>query len=139
MPDPVLLLREWGITITNPIPSRGRGHKLDQLRETFQIYEEKEFVLIGDSGQHDTETYAQVVDEFPGRVSVIYIRDVSHDQRRSKEIQEAARRIARSGTTLFLTSDTFSMAEHALEQGLINEASLDQVLRERNREKQLNS
>jgi len=139
LPDPVLLLREWGMTITNPIPSRGRGHKLEQLRETLEIYDDKEFVLIGDSGQHDTETYARVVEEFPGRVSVIYIRDVSHDQRRSKEIQNAAEKIAGSGTSLFLTSDTFAMAEHALDHGLISEESLDQVLRERNREKQLDS
>jgi phosphatidate phosphatase APP1 len=33
-------------------------------------------VLIGDSGEHDPEVYAQIRDEFPGRVKAIAIHDV---------------------------------------------------------------
>lgn len=33
-------------------------------------------VLIGDSGEHDPEVYAQIRSEFPGRVKAIYIHNV---------------------------------------------------------------
>lgn len=35
-------------------------------------------VLIGDSGEHDPEVYAEMRAEFPGRVQAIYIHDVGH-------------------------------------------------------------
>ena len=35
-------------------------------------------VLIGDSGEHDPEVYAQMRAEFPGRVKAIYIRNAGH-------------------------------------------------------------
>lgn len=37
-----------------------------------------EVVLVGDSGEHDPEVYAQMNQEFPGRVKAIYIRDAGH-------------------------------------------------------------
>ena len=37
-------------------------------------------VLIGDSGEHDPEVYAQMRAEFPARVKAIYIRDAGHAQ-----------------------------------------------------------
>jgi phosphatidate phosphatase APP1 len=34
------------------------------------------FVFVGDSGEQDPETYAQIRQEFPGRVAAVFIRDV---------------------------------------------------------------
>lgn len=39
------------------------------------------FILIGDSGQNDPEIYLQVIRDFPGRVKMIYIRDVDPERR----------------------------------------------------------
>lgn len=35
-------------------------------------------VLVGDSGEHDPEVYAQIRSEFPGRVKAIFIRNAGH-------------------------------------------------------------
>ncbi len=134
---PVLLLREWGITWKHPLPKRGKNHKINLLREIFDIYHDKEIILIGDSGQHDTATYAQMVQDHPNRVKAVYIRDVSNDKVRAEEIHKVSDKISGSGTSLLLASDTFAMAEHAHKHGLITEESLKNVLREREKEKEI--
>lgn len=43
------------------------------------------FVLIGDSGQHDPEIYASIIKRNPGRVLIVYIRQIKdNDQDRKK-------------------------------------------------------
>jgi phosphatidate phosphatase APP1 len=37
-------------------------------------------VMVGDSGEHDPEVYAQMRDEFPGRVKLVAIHDVGRDE-----------------------------------------------------------
>lgn len=41
-----------------------------------EFFPEQQFLLIGDSGQHDPELYAEVIQDFPGRVEAVYIRRV---------------------------------------------------------------
>jgi phosphatidate phosphatase APP1 len=36
------------------------------------------FILIGDSGQHDAQLYAQLSESHPDRVLAVYIRDVTN-------------------------------------------------------------
>ena len=74
---PVLFLREWGMTLQRPLPRRGKGHKLELIRNMLDLYRDLPFILIGDSGQRDPEIYARIVREHPGRVLAIYIRNVS--------------------------------------------------------------
>lgn len=62
-------------------------------------------VLVGDSGEKDPEIYAQIREEFPGRVKAIYIRDAGRSEKASrftdmllfKEASEAAAHAAKSG------------------------------------------
>ncbi|WP_233262025.1 phosphatase domain-containing protein [Vitiosangium sp. GDMCC 1.1324] len=67
-------------------------------------------VLVGDSGEKDPEVYAQIRDEFPGRVRAIYIRDAgnSGDAARFKD--------------MVLFKDASSAAEHAVQGGLARRA-----------------
>ena len=46
----------------------GAEHKRVAIRRLFASYPETAFVLIGDSGQHDPEIYARIVESHPGRV-----------------------------------------------------------------------
>lgn len=128
---PVLFLREWGLTIQRPLPKRAKGHKLDLLEDMLSRYQDLPFVLIGDSGQHDPEIYAKVVHEHPDRIRAVYIRNVSRDDARVAEIEELAEEVSRTGSHLVLAADSFVMAEHAAEIGLIEREALTDVLQER--------
>jgi phosphatidate phosphatase APP1 len=127
---PILFLREWGITWRSPLPRRAEDHKFVLIRQMIELYHDYPFVLIGDSGQHDPEIYAQIVKEYPGRVEAVYIRNVTHSKRRNRAIEALAKRVIDSGSSLVLASDSFSMAKHAADHGLINAASMREVLQE---------
>lgn len=131
---PILFLREWGISWKWPFPRRAEDHKLLLIRDMLQRYHDLPFVLIGDSGQHDPEVYAQLVEEFPGRVEAVYIRNVTRSADRVRAIETLAKRVLDSGSTLMLAADSFSMARHAAEHGLIAAAALAEVLGEQDEE-----
>ena len=127
---PILFLREWGLTLQSPLPRRAKGHKLELIRHMLQLYRELPFILVGDSGQRDPEIYAQVIREHPGRVLAIYIRDVSRASERRRAIEELALEITAAGSSLVLAADSFAMARHAAERGLIDSDGLARVLSE---------
>jgi phosphatidate phosphatase APP1 len=125
---PVLFLREWGISWKRPLPRRATDHKQELIGNMLRLYSDLPFVLIGDSGQHDPEVYRHVVEEHPGRVIAVFIRDVSsRDARRRQEIEELAVAVTAAGSSLLLSADSFAMAEHAANLGLIAREALPVV------------
>lgn len=128
---PILFLREWGLTLQRPLPKRATEHKQERIEEMLARYESLPFILIGDSGQHDPETYARVVRDFPGRVLAVYIRNVSQDESRRTEIEDLAQEIARQGSTLILAGDTYVMANHAADDGYISRDDLVDLVAEK--------
>jgi phosphatidate phosphatase APP1 len=128
---PVLFLREWGLTLQSPLPRRAKGHKLQLIRNMLALYGDLPFVLIGDSGQRDPEIYAQIVQEHPGRVVAIYIRNVSRDPARRRAIEALAVEVVNAGSTLLLASDSLAMAQHASDHGLIAPEMSSKVADER--------
>ncbi len=132
IPDgPVLFLRDWGFTLRHPLPRLGRGHKEGVIREILRGYPDHPFVLVGDSGQRDPETYARVVRENPGRILAVYIRNVSRTPERDEAVRALSREVEAAGSSLVLADDTFVMARHAAEEGLIAPDALEKVLTER--------
>jgi phosphatidate phosphatase APP1 len=128
---PILFLREWGVSLRHPFPRRAQGHKLALIRHVVALYHDRPFLLIGDSGQRDPEIYAQVVREHPGRVLAVYIRNVSRSPERLRAIEALAREVVEAGSSLLLAADSFAMAAHAAERGLIAPEALAEVLAER--------
>lgn len=128
---PVLFLREWGISWRNPLPRSSRGHKISFIRRMLSLYGHLPCVLIGDSGQRDPEIYTRIVREFPQRIKAVYIRNVSRSAERVKAIHRLAKQIAFQGSSLFLAVDSFAMARHMAESGLISNHALAAVLEER--------
>lgn len=70
-------LKKWGFSENDDNPIQQSDYKLRKLRELFNFYPEKPFVLFGDSSEVDTEIYTQIAQEFPGRVKAIFINNVN--------------------------------------------------------------
>jgi phosphatidate phosphatase APP1 len=85
------------------------------------------FILIGDSGERDPEIYSAVLDRFPDRVRVIYIRSVNRSPTRLKAIEKLARKVAGTGCQLVLAADSEFAAAHAAAEGLIPAPALAEV------------
>ena len=71
-----LLLTDWGPTNAGWFRS-GQQHKMESLRRLMTELPEIHWVLVGDDGQHDPQIYADIAREFPDRVSVIAIRELT--------------------------------------------------------------
>ncbi len=53
-----------------------KDYKLGEIRSILQKYPEHQFILIGDSGEHDPEIYAQIYQEYSKNIDQIMIRAV---------------------------------------------------------------
>jgi phosphatidate phosphatase APP1 len=117
IPKGPLMLRDLGLSREQFIAGSHADHKLHQVEKIFELVKDIPFILIGDSGQHDPEIYLQVIKDYPGRVKMIYIRDVK--PARQTEVQRIAAEIRDLGVELLLVEDTEQAAYHALEKGWI--------------------
>ena len=128
---PVLFLREWGVSWRHPLPRRVEDHKRALIDHMLALYPALPFVLIGDSGQHDPEVYAAIVEAHPGRVRAVYIRNVSRSVDRGAEIDRLISAVQRAGSSLILASDSVEMAGHMAGMGLIRSDAAAAVADER--------
>jgi phosphatidate phosphatase APP1 len=74
-------------------------------------------MLIGDSGQEDPEIYLKVVKEFPGRILVVFIRDV-HDSRH-EFVKEKQAEMNLLGVEMLLIKDTEEAKTFSISKGWI--------------------
>lgn len=102
------------------------GHKMGAIRTLFETYPGMSFVLIGDSGQEDPEIYLRAAREYPGRVRVIYVRDVTTPER-DREVKGIASEARGLGVEMVLVADTASAAGHAAAEGLISAEAAAEV------------
>ena len=122
LPQGPLLLRDFGWRSQ-------KNHKLKMIEEILTTYPKLPFVLIGDSGEHDPEIYADLVQRFPKRIRAVYIRSV--DPRRISAIEKLAREIAKTGCQLVLAAEAEPAAAHAAAEGLIQASDLREVRAEK--------
>lgn len=106
------------------------NHKLDKIRTLLQLYPRLSFILIGDSGQHDPALYAQAVEEFPGRILAVYIRDVAVPEK-DAVVSQIADRLRTHNVPMLLAPDTAAAARHAFENGFISRQGLESVIAEK--------
>ena len=78
-PGGPFLLTDWGPTNTGWFRS-GQTHKLDTLRRLMAELPHVSWVLVGDDGQHDPQIYADIAKEFPDRVALVAIRQLTPAQ-----------------------------------------------------------
>jgi phosphatidate phosphatase APP1 len=128
IPKGPLLLRDWDLSIAALASTRHFEHKGVAIRNIMQIYPQMQFILIGDTSQHDPEIYSRIVAEFPERVIAIYIRDVTRSAERSASVMKLAQEILEAKSSLLLAEDTLGAAQHALDRGWISNDGLDEVI-----------
>jgi phosphatidate phosphatase APP1 len=94
--------------------------KLRHIAEVLGLHPRLPFVLLGDSGQHDPEIYAEAVRRHPGRIRAIYIREVRLDpgDGRVEKVTDAWD----ADVPFVLAADSAAIARHAAGLGLISAA-----------------
>ncbi|MGB3849222.1 MAG: phosphatase domain-containing protein [Tunicatimonas sp.] len=135
IPKAPVLLRDLGISDTMFIKEGHGTHKLGNIRRILETYPSLNFVLVGDSSQHDPEIYRQVVEEFPGRILAIYIRDVTPDHR-DVEIVKIGDALREHQVDLMYCEHTEDAARHAITLQLLSPDQLPEIHREKEQDEQ---
>ena len=128
IPEGPIMLRDWGLSQQELLPTSHGSHKLDAIKGIVELYPTLPFLLIGDSGQEDPEIYREVVARYPSRILGIYIRNVTPDPARVERIRALAREVSDARSELLLAVDSGEVAAHALDRGWIDSAALERVL-----------
>ncbi len=97
--------------------SAGREPKDLRIREVLDLHPQLRFVLIGDSGEHDPEIYADIVAAYPGRILAVYIREVRLDPGDGR-VEKVARTWAHD-VPFVLAADSDAVRRHAAGLGLL--------------------
>lgn len=124
-----VFLRDFG-TSGNSFGKGHTGHKTSYIEMLMETHPHLKFILIGDSGQKDAKIYKQIVEENPGRIAAIYIRDVGK-VKLGNAVEEMAAKVHKLGTDMLLVKDTVAAAEHAAANGYINPQKLEVIRAER--------
>lgn len=96
------------------------NHKQIKLKELFELFYEKSFILIGDSGQKDPEIYLRILEMFPSRIKAIYIRYAGR-KKRNKRLDRLSGQSAKLGAEMVIVHSTKEAVEHAIKKGFIDE------------------
>ena len=129
LPQGPLMLRDIGLSREHFFSGSHTEHKLIQIKRIFDIIHDIPFILIGDSGQHDAEIYLQVIRDFPGRVKMVYIRDV--DPANHTKVLKTALEIGTLGVEMMLVNDTMEATHHAVSKGWILEGDIAHIVEEK--------
>jgi phosphatidate phosphatase APP1 len=129
LPQGPLMLRDIGLSREHFFAGSHTEHKLVQIERIFDIIRDIPFILIGDSGQYDAEIYLQVIRDFPGRVKMVYIRDV--ESASHEKVQKIAGEIGKLGVEMMLVTGTIEAAHHAVSKGWILEGDIAQIVEEK--------
>lgn len=76
-PEGSMDLRHWGIGPNTDAILSSSTYKLQRLQKLFQCFPQRHFLLIGDSGEKDSEIYQAIYKAFPRQVLGIAIHRVS--------------------------------------------------------------
>lgn len=115
LPRGPVLLRDFGLPAEDATTSF-KTHKADMVNKILSTYPNLPFILVGDSGEHDTDIYLEAARNNPGRILVIFIRDVN-DEQRAKRIANMIESI--SGIDVRLVASYQEAADYARQQGWI--------------------
>lgn len=114
-PKGPVLLRSFS-SFFKRLTASEKPHKQKEIINLLNTYPKLNFILIGDSGEHDATIYTDIAAQYPNRILCIYLRSVNHRRKmaRVKSIVDSFR------TTQVLLVETSQQAEeHARAGGFI--------------------
>lgn len=111
-------MTDWGLDRQKFLKEGHGKHKLRAIRHILTFHDDLPCLLIGDSGEKDPEIYRSIVEEFPGRVQAVYIRDVS-DKARDQKVLDLGRACSKDGVPFLLVDSTAKAAQDARERKFI--------------------
>ncbi|MBF7074178.1 App1 family protein [Glaciecola sp. MH2013] len=79
----------------------GEATKPAQLRQILDKYPQRQFVLIGDSGEQDPEVYTSIKLQYPEQIIGIYIRDLAPNGENTRRIEGLVERMGGFPILLF--------------------------------------
>ncbi len=126
IPHGPIFLKDYGFSPGKFFTTSHEAHKLEQIRRLLDATPDLDFVLVGDSGQHDAEIYRTAVEEHPERIRAIFVRDVATPAR-AAEVRAIAQDVAEAGVPMVLAETSTEAAEAAARLGLIREAHVEAV------------
>lgn len=127
LPQGPMFLTDWGPT-ERYLRRSGAEHKRTAIRRLIEAYPGMKFVLVGDSGQRDPATYAEMAREFPGRVALIIIRQVGDDDdERNVGVRSDAAALRADGIPLHLVASAEEAAALAHQMQLCDDETLVEV------------
>jgi phosphatidate phosphatase APP1 len=122
IPAGVILLKDLHIDLKNIWKSGGGGHqhKLSKIEMLLELYSGMQFILIGDSGQHDPEIYSEIIRDYPGRITAVYIREIKQMDDQRRKLLQAKIDTPDAPTIVFVKNTTEAM-EHARNHSIISD------------------
>ena len=75
--------------------------KLKLIRPLFEQFPQRQFLLVGDSGEKDPEIYGQIAREFPKQIRGVFIRNVTDENRAAERYKTAFREVPDSSWVVF--------------------------------------
>jgi len=126
IPRGPVFMDDWGLDETRWFKSSHGAHKTATIDRIMETYPDLDFILVGDSGQHDAEIYAKALQDHGNRIRGIWIRDVSDDARDAQVLRvlEAGRA---AGASIHAETDLLQAATDAATRGWITQDALDTV------------
>jgi phosphatidate phosphatase APP1 len=82
-----------------------RSGKISQIRGLFKAYPQRQFLLVGDSGEHDPEIYGSLARRFPLQVAGVCIRHLGGPRDTQRRYDRAFRRVESSLVKLYHDAD----------------------------------
>lgn len=123
-----IFLRDFGVSSDFFVASR--RHKKNRIEDLLALHPDLPFILIGDSGEHDASIYLEIIQEYPGRIKAVYIRDVEPnrpDTTRDQRVKSLAKEAEKAGCDMLLIGDTLAAAKHAVTHGFIQQSTLEAI------------
>ncbi len=136
IPRGPLLLSDTKMKLTRFWRS-GKRHneKVDKIKDLFEFYPKRDFILIGDSGQKDPEIYLEILEMFPSRVKAIYIRYIG-SKKINRRLSDIIKEAGELGAEMILARSTIEAARHAAEKGYIRKELVEGIRSEKYFEEQ---
>lgn len=82
--------------------SSSERHKHAAIRALLKQYPQRQFLLIGDSGEADPEIYADIARDYPEQVRAIYVRDVTGETASAPRYQKTFHQLPASLWQIFV-------------------------------------